>query len=161
MKPKKVAAGLLGAGLVGWAVFGAWLWQATEIRKAPPAEALAAAAAVRDRFAGQPPWLARGDDGRFVRATAPGSAATADPPPGRPHRLHVLVWRAADRQLLRTEIPFWYLKLKEISIAYLLRRAGVDLAGLGLRPRDLERRGPGLVLDDASATGDLLVIWTD
>ncbi|MBE0565953.1 MAG: hypothetical protein IH621_08360 [Krumholzibacteria bacterium] len=159
MRPKRVLLGLLAAGIVGWAVFGAWLWRVSDVRRALPAEARAAAAAVRDLYPDHVPWLLRDADGRFIRTDPPGTASGA--PARRPRHLHVLAWQADERRLVRTDIPFWYLKLKEISLKYLLRRAGVDLDSLGLRPRDLETLGPGLVLDQEFATGDLLLIWTE
>ena len=55
----------------------------------------------------------------------------------------------------------WFFRLKEISFRLMLKRAGVDMEALGLRPRDLARRGPGLVLDEEFADGDLLMIWTE
>jgi hypothetical protein len=153
---KRILLGLLGAGVVGWAIFGAWLWRASDVRTATETIARREFAAVRVRLGGDP-WLVRGADGRFERR----QGADTAPPARESRRLQVMVWRADESRLVTTAIPLWFLKLKEIPARFLLGRAGVDLDGLGLRPRDLGRRGSGVVLDELFADGDRLLIWTE
>ena len=153
---KRILLGLLGAGVIGWAIFGAWLWRASDVRPATETIARREFAAVRVRLGGDP-WLVRGADGRFERRQDAAAAA----PAGKPRRLQIMVWRADESRLVSTAIPLWYVKLKEIPARFLLARAGVDLDRLGLRPRDLERRGSGVVLDEIFADGDRLLIWTE
>ena len=153
---KRILLGILGAGLVGWAIFGAWMWRVSDVHTVTEAAARREFAAVRVRLAGDP-WLVRGDDGRFARRPGVDTAAPAT----RSGRLQVMVWQADRKRLTSTALPLWFLKLKEIPARILLGRAGVDLDRLGLRPRDLERRGPGVVLDEIFADGDRLLIWTE
>ena len=161
MTAKRILLAFLAAGLVGWAIFAAMIWRASDIRRAGAAEARAALAAVRDGLPDKTPWLIRDAQGRFVRARGEEDTLPGGGPRPRPDHLGVLVWKAEDQRLVRTEIPFWFFRLKEISFRFMLKRAGVDMTALGLRPRDLARRGPGLVLDEEFASGDLLMIWSE
>jgi hypothetical protein len=153
---KRILLGILGAGVIGWAIFGAWLWRASDVRTATETIARREFAAVRVRLGGDP-WLVRGADGPFEQRQGGATAA----PARKSSRLQIMVWRADESRLVTTAIPLWYLKLKEIPARFLLGRAGVELDELGLRPRDLERRGAGVVLDEIFADGDRLLIWTE
>ena len=57
-------------------------------------------------------------------------------------------------------VPFWFFRLKRPALEYALRGTGLDLDRLQLRAADLERHGPGLILDQTSANGDRLLVWT-
>jgi len=156
MTLKRVLMALLTVGVIGWAIFGAWIWRASEVQKTTEASARREFAAVRARLGGNP-WLTRGADGRFVRNAATRPATSAAPP----SRLHVLVWRADPRRLTTTALPLWFLRLKDIPVRLILKRAGVDLDALDLRPRDLQRHDAGVVCDELFANGDRLLIWTE
>ena len=78
-----------------------------------------------------------------------------------PTRLRVLAYRAPERRLVQAEVPFWFLKLKGPAVRYALRGTGLDLERLGVSPADLERYGVCLILDEARANGDRLVVWTE
>jgi hypothetical protein len=76
--------------------------------------------------------------------------------------LHVLAW---DRQgqLMRAEIPFWLLRLKSGPIGFSSYASGMSDDRVRLTVADIERRGPGIVID-APAAGDRkgrLLIWAD
>lgn len=80
--------------------------------------------------------------------------------------LHLVAWEPAEGRLLRIDFPFWFVKLKTGS-AVNLGTLGAALAGdwrrldLRVSPGDLERRGPGLVLDHRRPDGARLLLRTD
>jgi hypothetical protein len=51
--------------------------------------------------------------------------------------------------------------LKGPAIQFALRGTEIDLKELGVSAADLESHGPGLVLDETSANGDRLLVWTE
>ena len=81
--------------------------------------------------------------------------------PGRPSTLHALAYRVPEQRLVHAIVPFWFLKIKGRAVQYALRDTGVDLKRLGVTPGDLEQYGAGVVLDEARANGDRLLVWTE
>jgi hypothetical protein len=65
---------------------------------------------------------------------------------------------------VRVSIPFWLLRLaptgKRMSF---LSENGVDFDSdrVHLTLEDLERRGPGLILDHIDRQGSLVLVWTE
>ena len=147
---------LLAAGaVVGFSIFGVMLVRAVDVERVDRAEALRRLSAARAAFGDQRPMLEVDASGRVSRR--------ADPPGATPRkleRLEVLAYRSGDQRLLSVHVPFWFFRLKRPALEYALRGTGLDLDRLQLRAADLERHGPGLILDQASANGDRLLVWT-
>jgi hypothetical protein len=138
------------AGLLG---FGLWAWRSVTIEQADPDLALSRFTAVRDIFAGSEPMLRVNVDGSVVRRSPP------ENPVAKLSHLHVLAYR--NPELIRADVPFWFLKAKGPAIQYSLRGTGLDLKRLGVTAADLQRYGPCLVLDETRANGDRLLVWTE
>jgi hypothetical protein len=79
----------------------------------------------------------------------------------RPTKLGVLYYRAGDDVLLRSDIPFWFFRLKGSAARVALRGSGFDMEKLGLTPDDISRQGPGLILDETMGNGDRLLVWAE
>ena len=113
--------------------------------------------AVRARYPGQQPLL-RVVDGRpeFIadRATQTGAAAAPL------QSMHVMAWDEDDEHLVTFTIPFWLLRLKSGPIRISAYSQGWDDRGFSLRIEDLERAGPGILLDTTERDGRVL-IWVD
>jgi hypothetical protein len=84
-------------------------------------------------------------------------------PPEPLHRLHGLLWDPASSRLVRASVPAWGVSLARSKLAVLgvfpgslERRLGVDV-----ELPDLERCGPGLILDQALSGGRRLLVWGD
>ena len=75
--------------------------------------------------------------------------------------LHVLVYRASIERLVRVDIPVWFLKIKAPALRFLMRDTGLDLQEFGITLRELQRHGPCIVLDETSANGDRIFLWTE
>ena len=84
-------------------------------------------------------------------------------PPESAPRLHVesifiLGWTPADRKLVRTSAPVW---LMHLSLQNMASRFGLGRAPWSLTVADVERYGPGVVLDFRDPRGTRVLIWVE
>jgi hypothetical protein len=135
----------------------AWVQQNLEVQETTEPDASTAMDIVRQQFAGRQPLLE-------LRNGRPAYAAGA-PDPSRPRtelqRLHVLVWDPEDRRLARVNVPFWLLRLKATPIEFSAYASGLDDEGVNLRPEEIERYGPGIILDATSPRGERVLLWAE
>jgi hypothetical protein len=136
----------------------AWVQQNLTVTPLSQADAERQFEVVRQRFGERKP-LVELVDGRPVFSTDTTTAATGDPP--RLQTLHVLAWDADDEQLATLGIPFWLLRLKSDPIRFSAYASGFDDEGMTLRPEDIERYGPGIVLDTTIPNGGRLLLWAE
>jgi hypothetical protein len=153
-------AAWLIAGLVvaatGGLLFSGWAWTRwVDMERVGPEAAARAFEAARAPRQGRPPLVTFGESGATVRRER------EERPPVRVSVLRVLFYQPAEERLVRAEVPMWFLKMKGPGARYALHGTGVDLDALGLTPADLERHGPGLVLDHAASSGEPLLVWTE
>lgn len=149
--PSIVVVLLLGLG--GWTLF---LRLTTDVAHLPPAEVRTELAEIRAGLPAKPPLLLVDPAGEVV----PNPAATHDST-RRPRELHVRVYDAGARRLVRVDLPFWWVRLKSPVFEYALRKAGVDPARLGVTADDLKRHGPGTVIDEERPDGGVVLVWTE
>jgi hypothetical protein len=135
----------------------AWVQQNVTVQDSNEVDAEREFDAVRTRFAGRPPLLEL-RNGRPVYTG--GKPPEAQPTPTPIDRLHVLVWDPRDRRLASFGIPFWFLRLKSGPIEFSSYASGMDGEGVDLRPEDIEKFGPGIVLDTTSPSGERVMVWT-
>jgi hypothetical protein len=113
----------------------------------------------RARFAGQRPLieLTRGEDPIVHRELAKGS------PRRRLESIRVLAYDRHAGKLVRVSIPFWLLRLVPSNHFSFLNDNGIEIDSdrVRLTLEDLERRGPGLVLDSRDRRGSQVLIWTE
>ena len=100
--------------------------------------------------------LQRDAEGRWIR-----SAPTNDKTDSRLERIGVLVYRPDSERLYRMDIPFWFYRMKGPALEFVLRDTGFDLGDLGLEPKELQRHGPGLVLNEEQEDGGRIVVWVE
>ena len=113
--------------------------------------------AVRSRFKGQRPLIELDERGRLLRSN---TDRTARPDAPRPEALHVLAFDPDDGGMVKITVPFWLLRLKMGGSTIDLSGNRVDLEDLKLSVEELERLGPTLVLDQTSAGGDRVLVWS-
>jgi hypothetical protein len=110
--------------------------------------------ALRGRFGARPPLVeindARSGDIRINRD----SGTEAKPIT----TLHVLAWKTEDHELVRMEVPLWLARFSAVNV---LSKMGVGPANLRLTVQDIERYGPGIVIDFGKPGADRAVVWTD
>jgi hypothetical protein len=112
--------------------------------------------AVRASFGSAVPMLEVDASGHIVQHASPtaGEAVHLE-------RLRVLVFQAHRQRLVRADVPFWFVTLKGPALQYALRDTGVDLDRLGVTAADLDRHGPGPILDETRADGDRILVWVE
>ena len=82
------------------------------------------------------------------------------------HTLHMLAWEPEGKRLLRVAFPYWFVRVKmseTFNLGTLTSALARDWEHLDLRvsEQDLERRGPGIVLDNRLPDGKRLLLWTE
>jgi hypothetical protein len=126
-------------------------------RKATPAVAATEFDAVRAQFHGQKPLIELDEGGRFLRSN------TDRPAPvnaRQPETLYVLAFDPDEEGLVKLSVPFWLLRLKVNGATVDFSGNHMKLEDLKLTVEDLERFGPSLVLDQTSAGGDRVLVWS-
>ena len=90
---------------------------------------------------------------RDARAEAQRSAGR-----GRPHRIHAVVWNRDDRELVRVDVPLWMVKkiARRIEVDDDAAREEVHRK---LSVEELDRAGPGILVDVEKAQGDRVLVW--
>lgn len=146
----------LAAGL-GLLAFGYTAKRAVKVEHADMPQALLRFATVRDSLGLAEPMLKVDGSGELVRAPEP-EDATEQP---RLSRLNVLVYRSSQQRLVQVDVPFWFFRMKGPAVQFTLRDSEFDMKQLGVTPADLQKHGPGLVLDEDRANGDRLLVWTE
>ncbi|MFQ5669105.1 MAG: hypothetical protein ACE5HD_01140 [Acidobacteriota bacterium] len=159
MVPVAVGLGVLAVGGLGvfWFLLESW----SDLQTATSEAAGRAFADSLARAGGGIPYLeiaAAGDVQvhRELEREAPVSLRT----------LHLLVWQPDSGRLLRIAFPFWFVRAKmtrSLNLGTLASALARDWKHLDLRVTedDLERRGPGLVLDQTRADGARILLWTE
>lgn len=135
----------------------AWVQQNLTVTEATEDNAEQEFDAVRTRYAGRPPLLELRDG----KPAYTGGAAPASDSAKPLDYLHVLVWDPDERKLASFSLPFWLLRLKTGPIEFSSYASGMDDAGVRLSPEDIEKHGPGIILDTTSRKGERILLWAE
>jgi len=153
-----VIVGLLAVAAIGGTVFFIYRHVNTQFTASDNAEQQFAEA--RARFTGQQPLIEirKGDEPLLHREVIPASR-----PAAKLDTLRVMAYDTHARKLVRVSIPFWLLRMAPSRHVSLLDDSGIDFDSdrVRLTLEDLERRGPGLILDQADRRGSQVLIWTE
>ena len=165
---------MLGVAFIGGTTF--FVYRHTSARFVEPSAALGEFTQTRARFAGQTPLLefVTGDI-RHAKADQKlsdhdddfgGMELVVHRTPNAERRevktLHVLTYQTSTGKLVHVDIPGWLLQFSSAGGRF--RLASLDaLQGDNERVtvEDLERHGPGLVLDVNGLRGNQVLIWTE
>ena len=143
---------------IGAVVIGiSWMREHVDIVDSSETEASRAFDEVHARFPGQKPLLELRDrTPHYVeeRASKAGSSATLS-------TMHVVAWDTDERRLAKIDVPWWILRMKSGSISFSSYSTGLDDAGVKLTPEEIERHGPGLLLDFTMPGEGRVLIWTE
>ena len=153
-----IVVGMLAAAAIGGTAF--FIYRHVHTQFTPNDKAGDEFAAARARFAGQQPLieLRRNQDPVLHREAIP-----AEMPPEKLETLRVLAYDTHEEKLVRVSIPFWLLRLAPTRHVSFLDDTGIDFDSdrVRLTLDDLERRGPGLILDQADRRGSQVLVWTE
>jgi len=146
---------IVGVGLV--AVVGYVIYQQFAFQAKPATEISADAefAQIVAKFEGQKPYLVI-KGGKPVVSEEPASA------PGEPvEALHIIVWDPDERKVVKLNMPFWLLRMTKGQPIRISSHDEPDRDSMKLKitAEDLERRGPGLILDHKEASGERVLVW--
>lgn len=112
---------------------------------------------VRAKFAGKQP-LIQMVDGRPQYDADRATASTSTTPL---KTMHVMAWDDDEGQLVTFALPFWLLRLKSGPIRLSAYSQGWDDRGVSFRVEDLERHGPGLLMDVNEPNEGRVLIWVE
>jgi len=154
-----IVAGVVGLGILGivaMAAVGLWFVRShVDVRQTTVTAASSDFDAVRARFASQKPLIELDDHGEFIRANTDRPVSAV-----RPESLNVMAFDPNDDKVVRMDLPFWLLRLKQGGTRFSMGGDDVDLAKLRLTVEDLERFGPTLILDHKDHNGARVLVWS-
>lgn len=113
--------------------------------------------AIRTKFAGRPP-LVQMIDGQPQYV---GDRATHAPSTEPLKAMHVMAWDDEEEKLVTFSLPFWLLRMKSGPIRLSAYSRGWDDRGVSFRVEDIERNGPGLLLDVREEREGRVIIWAE
>jgi len=145
-----VALGFLAlAGTAGYFVF-----KSMEKTSATEAAAIREMDGIKARFAARPPLVEiinpRSMDVRVNRLASSDGA--------RVQTIHVVNWKAEDGEVMRMEVPLWLMRFSSLNI---FSQIGLAPEKLRLTVQDVERYGPGVVVDYNQPGAARLLMWVD
>jgi nitrate reductase NapE component len=159
-----LVAGIIIVGILAIAAVGGtayFFYRHIHTQFTAPENADAEFAQTRARFAGQQALIEiRHDDEPILhRELVPKAGAAARPLIS----LRVLAYDTRARKLVHVSIPFWLLRMAPSKRMSFLNDNGIDFDSdrVHLTLEDLERRGPGLILDQADRRGSQVLVWTE
>ena len=148
-----VVIGIFAVALIGGGAY--FLHQHVQTRFIGTDTAAEEFARERARFAGQEPLIEvrPGDAPAIHRSPRPGAQGA------QLQTLYALAYDADAHKLVRFNIPFWLLRLAPSRHVEIFGDADFAPDTARLTLDDLERRGPGLVLD-TTRHGSQVLVWT-
>jgi hypothetical protein len=154
-----IIVGILAAAAVGGTAF--FIYRHVQTQFTPSETAEERFHEARARFNGQRPLIEmRHNDDRPVVHR---EAIPAGGPGVKLETLRVLAYDRGAGKLVNVSIPFWLLRLAPSNKFSVLQDNDIDFdsARMHLNVEDLERRGPGLILDQADRRGSQVLVWTE
>jgi hypothetical protein len=153
-----IIVGMLAAAAIGGTAF--FIYRHVNTQFTPTENAEQQFKEARARFAGQKPLIEirKNDEPILHRDTIPASM-----PPGKLDTLRVLAYDTHAGKLVHVSIPFWLLRLAPSRHVSFMNDTGIDFDSdrVHLTLEDLERRGPGLILDQADRRGSQVLVWAE
>jgi hypothetical protein len=150
---------IVGAGAIGIGIYVVSRQVAMTVVETEDPEA--AFAEARAKFAGQKPYIEFVDDGVETQAVVHRENERDGRPPL--NSMHIMAWDEHERKLVRLTLPFWILRLGRTGDLRLSPSESGISRGVRLHvsAADLERNGPGLLLDTKMQRGERLLVWMD
>ena len=133
----------------------AWFQQNMQVDARSGDQAEAEFAEISRQFGSRQPLL-EVQDGRPV-FTSEHDKPAADPN-AKIETLHLLAWNPRDGRLARFSFPFWIVRMKSAPFRFSAYASGLD-DRIDLRPADIDKYGPGIILDTHTPKGERVMIW--
>lgn len=113
--------------------------------------------AVRARFAGQQPLIEM-RDGRPQYIEERAARKDSNVPL---KTMHVMAFDSDEGKMVSFSLPFWLLRLKSGPIRLSAYSQGWDDRGVSFSVEDLEKHGPGLLMDLTETDEGRVLIWVE
>jgi type II secretory pathway pseudopilin PulG len=153
-----IVVGILAVSAVGGTAY--FIYRHVNTQFTPTENAEQQFADARARFAGQQPLIELGKDDEPLlhREVIPKTM-----PATKLETLRVLAYDTRAHKLVTVSIPMWLLRMSPSNKFSFLNDNGIDFDSdrVHLTLDDLERRGPGLILDQAARRGSQVLVWTE
>jgi hypothetical protein len=148
---------LLGVAFVGTVAYV--VMHNLEIRPTPAATAEREYDEVRDRFQCQAPLIELDPDHfESFRVHKPAER----PPSGKVEKVRIFAWTPREGKVVRLAIPIWLLRMNPGSGTVNWNLGGdLEMENLKLTVEDIERYGPGLILDLKDHKGARVIVWSE
>jgi hypothetical protein len=154
----KVVLGILGVIAVFVLALGGtgayFVFSNLDQRELPEAESVKAMEAIRARFGPRPPLIEIANPKTMdVRVNRPDQASSTPV-----DTIHIINWKREKDEFMTTSIPLWLMRFSSVNI---LSQLGIAPERFRLTVEDIERYGPGIIVD-YSVPGDFrLLLWVD
>jgi len=153
-----IIVGVLAVSAVGGTAY--FIYRHVHTQFTPTENADKQFAEARARFAGQRPLIEiRKDDEPIVnRDMIPKTM-----PAAKLETLRVLAYDTRANKLVNVSIPMWLLRMAPSNKFSFMKDNGIDFDSdrVHLTMEDVDRRGPGLLLDQADRRGSQVLVWTE
>lgn len=144
-----------GIGMAAVTVY--WLGSHMDFVETPAPDAARSFDEVRARFPGQSPLIEFSGGRRGTITTNPATTASST----KLTTLHIIAFDHDEGRMMRVDVPFWLLRMKSGPIAFSSWASGFDDERVKLRVEDIEKRGPGIVLDLSEPNEGRVLIWAE
>ena len=153
-----IIVGVLAVSAVGGTAY--FIYRHVHTQFTPPENADQQFAEARARFAGQQPLIeiGKGEEAVLHRELIPKTM-----PAARLDTLRVLAYDTRANKLVNVSIPMWLLRMAPSNKFSFMKDNGIDFDSdrVHITLEDVERRGPGLLLDQADRRGSQVLVWTE
>jgi len=154
----KVTIGGVALVAVAFAVLGGtaayYVMRHLEERASEEAEAVKAIEAVKARFPARPPLIEIADPARADIKINRATEASTTPV----DTIHVMNWKHETREFTTVRMPLWLMRFSTVNLA---SRLSISPAKLRLTVSDVERYGPGVLVDYGSPGTSRVFVWVD
>lgn len=153
-----IIVGILAVSAVGGTAY--FIYRHVHTQFTPVENADRQFADARARFAGQQPLIEmrKGDEPFLHREVIP-----KEMPAAKLDTLRVLAYDTRANKLVNVSIPMWLLRMAPSNKFSFMKDNGIDFDSdrMHISLDDLERRGPGLILDQADRRGSQVLVWAE
>ena len=123
-------------------------------RQLPEAESTRAIESVRARFGQRTPLVEIANPRTMdVRVNRPDQTSSTPV-----DTIHIINWKRETGELMTTDIPLWLMRFSSVNI---LSQLGIAPERFRLTVEDIERYGPGIIVDYSVPGEFRLLLWVD
>ena len=141
-----------GCGIVAYLVY-----QSVSVSNISASAADAEFEKARAPFAGQPALIQLVDgEAQYVGERARPASSTTPL-----KTMHIVAWDDDEGKLVRVAVPFWLLRFQSGTVRLNSFAEGVNDRGANFRIQDIEKHGPGLLMDLSEENEGRVIIWVE